>query len=137
MSSYPNVPLGTTDWERRVAMAVNHLLNRLNYNHWVFDGQPTAGEVLILTQFPIATTLVAGSCGGWVPATSVATSDAVVSFYTDGVLVGTVTYPAGQQTAVVSITNPLIPADTDFQIVAPDPQDATLSDFTLILATSN
>ena len=134
---YPNVPPGVTDLERRFSAAINYLLNRLNYNHWVFDGQPDAGEVWILTQFPIATTISASSCGGWVPLASVPTSDAVISFYTDGVLSGTVTWAAGEQVAVVNIIDPLIPADTDFSIVAPDPQDATFADFTLIFATSN
>ena len=135
--SYPNVPLGKSDWDRKVAQAVNHLLNQVEFNQLVIDGMPTDGEVLMLTQFPVARKLAPTSMSGWVPAASVATSDAVVTFKVDGATIGTITYPAGEQDAVVSFTSSDIPADTDFEIILPTPQDATLADFTIVLAFSS
>lgn len=137
MSSYPNVPLGQTDWQRRLAQAVNFLLNLVEYNALVVEGVPDDAESIILTQFGVTRTLSPGSMSGWAPAASTATSDAVITFQVAGVTIGTITFPAGEQDAVVAFTSNSIPADTDFEIIAPSPQDATLADFTITLAFSS
>jgi hypothetical protein len=133
--SYPNVPLGTSAWQRRVAQALNHLLNNLSYNTYIAEGLPTAGEQILITQFPVPITLV--DLSGWVPAASVSTADATVTLKVAGTTIATVKYEAGQQDAVATIITPDIPANTDFEIIAPTPADATLADFTLTLATQS
>ena len=134
---YPNVPLGTTEWQRKLAQATNYLINRVQFNHWVIEGEPASGEVFFETIFPVPLNIIASSCAGWAPAATVATNDAAVSFYLNDTLIGTITYPAGVQDAVVAFTTTAIPSHTPFKIVLPTPQDATLADFTLILATSS
>jgi hypothetical protein len=132
---YPNVPLQRgNDWDRKVALAINYQLNQLTFFQFVIEDQPTSGESILLTQNPVAWPLVANQCSGW--AATAATSDAVFNINVDGSLVGTVTFPAGQQTGVVALTTTTITANTTFEIVAPTPQDATLADITLTLAAS-
>ena len=132
--SYPNVPLGKSDWDRKVAQAVNHLLNQVTYMQFVVEGQPSVGESVILTQFPVAVSLIAAQSSGWAGTPSA--SDAVFTVLINGASAGTITFTAGQEDAAVSLTVTDIPAFTDFEIVAPTPQDASLADVTLTLAAN-
>jgi hypothetical protein len=132
--SYPNIPLGKNDQDRRVSQAVNHLLNQDTFFQFVIEDQPTSGESILLTQNPVAWPLVANQCSGW--AATAASSDAVFNINVGGSLAGTVTFPAGDQDAVVALTTTTIPANTSFEIIAPTPQDATLADITITLAAS-
>jgi hypothetical protein len=132
---YPNVPLQRgNDWDRKVAQATNYLLNQITFFQFVIEDQPTSGESILLTRNPVAWPLVANQCSGW--AATAATSDAVFNINVGGSLAGTITFPAGQQTGVVALTTTTVPANTDFEIVAPTPQDATLADITITLAAS-
>jgi hypothetical protein len=132
---YPNVPLQRgNDWDRKVAQATNYLLNQITFFQFVIEDQPTSGESILLTQNPVAWPLVATQCSGW--AATAASSDAVFNIMVGGVVAGTVTFPAGDQDAVVALTTTTVPANTTFEIVAPTPQDATLADITLTLAAS-
>lgn len=131
--SYPNVPLGISAWQRKISQAVNYLLNKLEYNNYIVVGSPTAGQSILKTRFPLPLTL--SDLSGWTATT--ATADAVVTLKVDGSAIATLTFLAGRADALSSITAPDIPADTDFEIIAPDPQDATLADFTITLGTSS
>jgi hypothetical protein len=135
VSAFPNVPTRRGhDFDGRVAQAVNHLLNQITFFQFVIEDQPTAGESILLTQFPVELPLVSTQCSGW--AATAASSDAVFTLTVGGSSAGTITFPAGEQDGVVVLTTTTIPADTDFEIVAPTPQDATLADITLTLAAS-
>ena len=132
--SYPNVPLGKSDWDRKLAQAVNHLLNQVTYMQFVIEGQPADGESVILTQFPVKVGLLSAQSSGW--AGTAPTSDAVFTVLINGSSAGTITFPAGSQDATVSLSVTEIPAFTDFEITAPTPQDATLADVTLTLVAN-
>ena len=133
--SYPNVPLQRgPDFDRKAAQAINHLLNQITFFQFVIEGQPTSGESILLTRNPVAWPLVAPQCSGW--AATAASSDAVFNIMVGGSSIGTITFQAGQQDATVTLTSTSIPAETDFEILAPTPQDATLADITLTLAAS-
>ena len=135
MSSYPNVPLQRgNDWDRKVAQATNYLLNQLTFFQFVIEDQPDAGESILLTQFPVNVPLIATQCSGW--AATAATSDAVFTLTIGGSAAGTITFLAGQQTGTVALSTTTVPAETNFEITAPTPQDATLADITLTLAAS-
>lgn len=133
--SYPNVPLGQSDWQRKTSNAVNFLLNEIQFLQIIASGQPDSGQVLFSTQFPVPLTLSAGDTFAF--AGTPATADAITQFYIGGVLAGTVTHLAGEEEAVVSITTALIPARTQFEIIGPPLQDATLADLTYALAFSH
>jgi hypothetical protein len=132
--SYPNIPLGGRDWQRRATSAINYTLNQLTFFQFVIEDQPDAGESILLTQFPVAVPLVPSNCSGW--AATAPTNDAVFTLNVGGASAGTITFPAGEQAAVVVLSTTTIPADTEFEIVAPTPQDVTLADITLTLAAS-
>jgi hypothetical protein len=132
---YPNVPLQRgNDWDRKVAQAINYQLNQLTFFQFVVEGQPTSGESILLTRNPVDWPLVASQC--FITAETAPTSDAVVSIYVAGSLIGTGTILAGQDEGTVALTTPRVPANTTFEIVAPTPQDATLADITITLAAS-
>ena len=133
--SYPNVPLQRgPDFDRKVAQGLNHLINQVTFFQFVIEAQPTSGESILLTQFPVDLPLVSTQCSGW--AATAPSSDAVFTLTIGGSSAGTITFPAGEQDAVVVLTTTTIPAATDFEILAPTPQDATLAGITLTLAAS-
>lgn len=132
--SYPNVPIGQSAWQRQIAQALNHVLNQVTFFQFVVEGQPADAESIILTQFPVKVGLLASQCTAW--AATAPTSDAVFNVYIGGVLAGTITFLAGQQTGTVTLTITEIAALTDFEITAPTPQDASLADVTLTLAAN-
>lgn len=131
---FPNVPLGGADWQRKASQAINHLLNQITFFQFTVADQPDAAESIILTQFPVPVPLVASQCMGW--AGTAPASDAVFTLNVGGSSAGTYTFPAGQQDAVIALTVSQIPADTDFEIVAPASQDASLADITITIAAS-
>ena len=139
MSSYPNVPTQRGhDFDRKVAQAVNHLLNQTTFYTYVIEGVPDASQEVIDIEFPIAVELVKDQCVlrlrnmvGVAP-----TADATVTFSVGGSTIATGVIPAGQSEGTITFTSNSIPAFTRFVVTAPNPQDATLSDFIISLAVS-
>lgn len=131
--SYPNIPLGRTEQERRVSSAVNYLLNQ-SPNLVIFvQDQPTAAQSIYGPTFlPISYTIIQRNC--YARASVAATSAAVFTILIAGVTAGTITFNAGATDGVIAFSITSLPALTNIEIVAPNPQDATLSDITLILA---
>lgn len=132
--SYPNVPLGKNEQDRRVAQALNSLLNELDYvGSHINDGPPDAGEEVLheLRTFPVS--IVKSSCYA-VAETAGTTADAVFALTIDGEDAGTVTFPPGETEGVFDITLTDIPALTPLKITAPDPANAALDDITIIIA---
>ena len=139
MSSYPNVPLQRgNDWDRKTAQAVNHLLNQLTYYTFTVEGVPDAAQEIIDVEFPIPVKVVWDSCTfrlrdevGVAP-----TADAQVTFTAGGSTIATGTILAGQSEGTISPTSTAVAAFRRFLVTAPNPQDATLSDFIISLAVS-
>jgi hypothetical protein len=131
--SFPNVPLRlSADWVRRIADAVNYLLNRKSYLTIFADGVPSAGQQLLRTKFSERLVIAAVSSLG--DAGVAATADAAFDLLVDGVSIGTITFAAGQATAAIALTSTEIPSLAVFEVIAPNPADATLADVTLSLA---
>ena len=136
--SFPNVPLGKTDWDRKLAQAVNHLLNQVTYYTISAEGIPDAGQELWDEEFPVSVRIDSSSCAlrlkdetGIAP-----TSDATFTLTVGGVTFATGTIPAGQSEGNWAFTSTAIPDFTRTLITAPSPQDATLSDVIISLAVS-
>lgn len=125
--AYPRLPLGRSEQDRKVAQTVNHLLDQFDLIYAKTDGAPTAGQSLIggPFKFPISKTILASHTIAYsdVPATASATANITVG----GAVIGTLVWPAASTETIVTITSNLIPARTEFDVVAPDPADATLS----------
>jgi hypothetical protein len=130
---YPNVPLGVTEWQRKIAQAINYQLNKLTFFQFATEGQPDDAQQILITRFPVTVPLVISQCSGW--AEIAPTNSATFTLNIDGAAAGYIIFAAGSQEASVSITTANIPAEIPFEIVAPTPQDATLADVTLTLAT--
>lgn len=135
---YPNVPLGKNEQDRRVSQAVNHLLNQVTYYTYTVEGMPDGGQEIIDVEFPVPVKLIRDACVlqlrngvGVAP-----TSDAVITFSVGGSTIATGTVPAGEDEGSITFTSTDIPAFTRFLVTAPNPQDATLSDFIISLAVS-
>lgn len=132
---FPNVPRqGGPDWFRRIAEAVNHLLNRPSYFSLFVDGVPAADQQLLRLKIAQPFTINASASLG--DAGVAATGSAVFTIKVSGSDVGTITFGAGQTTATVSITAPDVPALALFEVYAPNPADATLADITLSIAVA-
>jgi hypothetical protein len=131
--SYPNIPLGGRDWQRRATQAINYTLNELTYLQLrIDDGPLTDGEVVWNDVFPIGFKLVRTSCYATARTPSVTT--AVFTILIGGVQAGAITFSTGQTAGVIDITETDLPALTDLEIVAPDPADTILDDLTIIIA---
>lgn len=131
--SFPNLP-SHGGQPRDVARAVNHLLNRVSYLTVFADGMPTAAQQLLRVKLPVPLVIVDHDSIG--DAGTAPTADAVFAVKIDGVSAGTLTFPAGQASATVSITTKDVPALSLLEVYAPSPQDASLADVTLSLAVS-
>jgi hypothetical protein len=134
--SYPNVPLydggNLADWQRRVASAINYLLNKLEYVVGTIEGAATPGQSIIDTMFPTQRTISQSDCVlkcGTAPA-----GDASFPVILDGTTIGTGLIAAGQTDGSLSFTDTTIPADTRFQSTCP--ADATLADIFMTIALS-
>lgn len=130
--SYPNIPLAGPDWQRKATQAVNSLLNQIDYLHISIDGSPTAGQSLFRTKFPVSKTMLQSHTLAYsdVAATGSATANILIG----GANAGTIVWAAGATQAVVTLTTTIIPARTEFEVVAPSPADATLSNPTISIA---
>ena len=113
--SYPNVPLGRHEQDRRISQAVNHLLNQVTYYTFTIEGVQSAGQEIIYLEFPLPVELVRDAC---------------VLQLRNGVGVA----PTADVT--ITFTSNEVPAFTRFLVTAPNPQDATFSDFIISLAVS-
>jgi len=131
--SFPNVPkVLSSDWVRRIADAVNYLLNRKSYLTIFADGVPSAGQQLLRTKFSERLVIAADSSVG--DASVAATASAAFTLQVNGSSIGSITFGAGQTTATISLTSTEIPSLAVFEVIAPDPADATLADVTISLA---
>lgn len=130
--SYPRVPvIPTQDSARKFGGAINHLLGRMSYIHLEIAGKPAAGQVILSTQFPVALTVV--PTGGLFKAKVGATAAPAFTITVDGVMAGSIPFTGTDGTLGLGFE---VPAATPFEVIAPTPQDATLSDITLSLAVS-
>lgn len=129
---YPRIPLGRTEQDRKVSQAVNHLLEQFDWLHITVDGQPTAGQSLFKTKFPTARTMIASHTVAYSDVAAAATATANILI--GGSVAGTIVWTAGATQAVVTLTTAIIPARTEFEVVAPTPADSTLSDPTISIA---
>ena len=136
--SYPNVPLGRNEQDRRISQAVNHLLNQVTYYTFTIEGVPSAGQEIIDLEFPLPVELVRDACVlqlrngvGIAP-----TADVTITFSVGGSTIATGTILAGQSEGSITFTSNEVPAFTRFLVTAPNPQDATFSDFIISLAVS-
>jgi hypothetical protein len=133
LSNYPNVPLQRgEDFDRKVAQAVNHLLNEQGYIIIEVDGVPDAGQELLNRQFPVPVQIVANDCG--LKADVATTNAASFAVTIGGASAGTINLAATATLASFSLSVTEVPAWTRLRITAPNPQDPTLADFTLALA---
>lgn len=130
--AFPNIPKNGNDWQRRTTDAVNHLLNQQPNGVFYFQDMPDAGQSYGPTQFPVSYTLIPR--GSNAIAGTAATATAVFTVLIDGVTAITITFNAGETSGVMAFASESLPLLTDFEIVAPNPQDATLADITIILA---
>jgi hypothetical protein len=131
--SFPNVPkILSPDWVRRIADAVNYLLNRKSYLNIFADGLPSAGQQLLRTKFSERLVIAAVSSIG--DAGVAATASATFTLQVNGSSIGTIVFGAGQTTATISLTSTEIPSLSVFEVIAPSPADATLADVTISLA---
>lgn len=134
MITYPRVSHRQPDKDRTFAGAINHLLNKLNYLHVSIVGKPTAGEVILDTEFPVP--LFISFENSLLVAETGATASAAWDISVGGSTAATITFGAGQSTGTSSVPSIGVPARTRFTLTAPGTQDATLSDITLSLAAS-
>jgi hypothetical protein len=136
--SYPNVPLfdggNLADWQRRVAQAINYLLNKLEYVVETVEGVPTSGQVALDTQFPTARTISQSDCS--IFAASTPTADASFDITLAGSTIGTATILAGQTEGTFAFSSTAVSADARFQCTCPTPADATLADIFMTIALS-
>lgn len=131
--SLPNVARQLTPtWVRDIANAINYLLNRKSYLTIFADGVPAAGQQLLRTKFSERLTIVADSTIG--DSGVSATASAAFALKVSGSSIGTITFGAGQTTATISLSSTEIPALAVFEVIAPNPADATLADVTISLA---
>ena len=96
-------------------------------------GKPTAGQVIVSTRF--GPTLTLSQSESFATAEVASTGTAVCHLAVDGTPIGTITFTTSK-TGVISITNPVIPSKSLFEIDAPGTQDATLAQITLSLAVA-
>lgn len=131
--AYPRVPLGSGDWQRRVADAVNRLLGQVSYFHISVAGSPTAAQSLFKASFAVPLKLLQSMT---VARSEVAaTATAAFTITIGGTTAGTIAFLAGATEGVVAFTRTDVPALTELEILAPSPEDATLSNITLEIAT--
>lgn len=136
---YPNVPAQRgPDFDRKVAQAVNHLLNQVTFYTFTIEGVPDAAQELIDREWPIPLKLVTDQCVlqlrdevGVAP-----TADVTITFSVGGSTIATGLIEAGESEGAITFTSNEIPAFTRFLVTAPNPQDATFSDFIISLAVS-
>lgn len=131
--SLPNIPRTGTDWQRRATDAVNYLVNQAPNLVLFVQDQPTAAQsVYGPTYLPVSYTIIQRSC--FSSSATAATVTSVFHINIGGVLAGTVTFNAGTTDGVIAFSETEIPALTTLEVIAPTPQDATLSDITIIIA---
>lgn len=100
---------------------------------WVAS-KPLAGEKLYSFQAPTAFIFEAGAGDSVASCDTAATGTAVFSLTQNGTQIGTVTFNAGQTYGVVNFPALTSFLDNDiFEIIAPNPQDATLANVRLSL----
>ena len=133
--SYPNVPLGQSEWQRRVAQATNYLLNEITILHAKAAGMPDAAQELVDEEFAIPTTIIARECA--LRCDVAPTNNAVFTISIGGVSAGTGTILAGQTEGTYTFTESGIPAFDRLLIVAPSPQDPTLDTVRFFIALEN
>jgi hypothetical protein len=93
------------------------------------DGSPGAGARLI--RFASKRDMIAVAADSMFDAEEPATAASVFTLRRDGVVVGTITFGAGQSKAVVAFTDPDFPAESVLELFAPTPQDATLANVSI------
>lgn len=131
--AFPNIPRNGPDWQRRAADAVNYLLNQVGYFHIGIEGSPTAAQELFKASFAVPINLLQSMSVGRAGTAATATATFIITI--GGATAGTIAFLAGQTEATVALTTTRVPALSELKVVAPSPQDATLADITLELAT--
>jgi hypothetical protein len=97
-------------------------------------GQPSAGQVIGIATFPYQMTFVSADPGDVANSTVAATSSAAfdIQVQVSGIwtTIGTITWSAGGTTGAVAFSGGtwVLPAATQFRVLAPNPKDATLAD---------
>lgn len=95
------------------------------------SGKPAASEVVAGAIFPVAGTIVAGSCVA--KATVAATASTVFTIAKDGTTVGTITFAAGATLGTISISSGAITALQNVTITAPATPDANLANISFLV----
>lgn len=130
---YPNLPLGRSEQDRRVAQTVNYLLNKVTFIKIDISGSlMAASQVIYNSFFPVPYGIVEEECIA--KARTVSTNDAVFNITIGGSAAGTITFLAGQTDGTFDFTTHDLEALDDLLITAPAVQDPTLNDITICIA---